>query len=180
MKTAISCRVKPYMQPFERKLALRELEVLAHDVPWPLPAGDDSHGQPIHVHRKVVNLPQKRIGRNCAGAQHREQMFTLRFNQDAVADQVECLVLGGGFPAHLCRAGFDGDDFIQHVLPGACGNQRIAVAEIDAGQTQIHGGLVAGLIHRHEQPIGLCLVLGLEAGEGFGGVVKGVVNAFAA
>jgi len=50
---------------------------------------------------------------------------------------------------------------------------------VDAGQTQIHRGLLARFIHRHEQAIGFGLVLGLEAGEGFGGVVEGVVNAFA-
>jgi hypothetical protein len=44
------------------------------------------------------------------------------------------------------------------------------VAEIDAGQTQIHGGLFARFIHRHEQAVGLGLVLGLEVGEGLGGV----------
>jgi hypothetical protein len=56
----------------------------------------------------------------------------------------------------------------------------VAVAETDSGQTQIHGGLFARFIHRHEQAIGLGLVLGLEAGEGFGSVVKGVINALAA
>ena len=55
----------------------------------------------------------------------------LRLNQDAVADQVESLVLGGGFPAGLRRAGLQGDDFPQHVLPGAGGHQRVAVTEVD-------------------------------------------------
>lgn len=57
---------------------------------------------------------------------------------------------------------------VQHVLPGARRHHRVAVAEIDAGQTQIHGGLFARFIHRHEQALGLGLVLGLEAGEDFG------------
>jgi hypothetical protein len=39
-----------------------------------------------------VNLPQKRIRRNRAGTQYGQQMLGLRFNQDAVADQVESLV----------------------------------------------------------------------------------------
>ncbi len=37
MNSSITCRVKPYIQPFERKLALRELEVLAHDPPRAMP-----------------------------------------------------------------------------------------------------------------------------------------------
>jgi len=52
----------------------------------PLQAGNDGRGQPIHINREVVDLPQKRIRRNRAGAQHGKQMFTLRFNQDAIAD----------------------------------------------------------------------------------------------
>ncbi|HEX3856224.1 MAG TPA: DNA methyltransferase [Verrucomicrobiae bacterium] len=40
MNSPITCRVKPYIQPFERKLALRELEVLAHDTPRPMPSVD--------------------------------------------------------------------------------------------------------------------------------------------
>ena len=40
MNTPITCRLKPYIQPFERKLALRELEALAHDMPRPMPAID--------------------------------------------------------------------------------------------------------------------------------------------
>jgi site-specific DNA-methyltransferase (cytosine-N4-specific) len=38
MNSSITCRVKSYIQPFERKLALRELEVLAHDTPRPMPS----------------------------------------------------------------------------------------------------------------------------------------------
>jgi len=50
---------------------------------------------------------------------------------------------------------------------------------VDAGQTQIRSGPFASLIHRHEQPIALGFVLGLEAGKDFGGVVKSVIDAFA-
>jgi site-specific DNA-methyltransferase (cytosine-N4-specific) len=41
MKFAITCRIKPYIQPFERKLALRELEILAGALPKPVPSLDD-------------------------------------------------------------------------------------------------------------------------------------------
>lgn len=41
MNSPITCRVKPYIQPFERKLALRELEVLAYDAPRAMPAIED-------------------------------------------------------------------------------------------------------------------------------------------
>ena len=107
-------------------------------------------------------------------------MFGLRLDEDAVADQVERLVPRGRFPARLRRAGFDADDFIQDVLPGAHGNHRVAVPQIDAGKAQVHGRLLARLVHGHQQALGLGPVFGLEAGEGFGGVVKAVVNAFAA
>ena len=79
--------------------------------PVALPARNDGGWQPVHVHGEVVNLPQERIGRNRAGTQYGQQMLGLRFNQDPVADPIECLVLGGGFPSRLRRAGFDGDDF---------------------------------------------------------------------
>ena len=59
---------------------------------------------------------------------------------------------------HKC---FDADDFIQHVLPCAHGNHRFAVPQINTGKAQVHGGLLASLVHGHEQPRGLGLVLGL-------------------
>jgi hypothetical protein len=34
-----------------------------------LPAQNDDGWQSAHVHREVVKLPQKRMSRNCAGAQ---------------------------------------------------------------------------------------------------------------
>ncbi len=104
-----------------------------HEAGRPLSARDDGGGQPVHVHREVVNLSQKRIGRNRAGAQHSQQVLGLRLDQDAGEQGNERLVLRGGFPARLCRAGFDGDDFVQHVLPGARRHHRVAVPEIDAG-----------------------------------------------
>ena len=48
-----------------------------------------------------------------------------------------------------------------------------------SGKAQVHGGLFARFIHCHEQTIGLGLDFGLEAGEGFGGVVKSVIDALA-
>ena len=38
MNSPVTCRIKSYIQPFERKLALRELEVLAHETPRPMPS----------------------------------------------------------------------------------------------------------------------------------------------
>jgi site-specific DNA-methyltransferase (cytosine-N4-specific) len=38
MNSLITCRIKPYIQPFERKLALLELEALAQDAPRPIAA----------------------------------------------------------------------------------------------------------------------------------------------
>jgi hypothetical protein len=84
----------------------------------PLQPRDDRRGQPIHINREVVNLPQKRIRGHRAGAQHGQQMFGLGLDEDAVADQVERFVLGGGFTPRLRGAGFDADDFLQHA--GLC------------------------------------------------------------
>jgi len=43
MKSSTTCRIKPYIQPFERTLALRELEVVAGTKPEPVHA---IHGEP--------------------------------------------------------------------------------------------------------------------------------------
>jgi hypothetical protein len=50
---------------------------------------------------------------------------------------------------------------------------------VDPRETQVHGGLLARFIQGHQQSSGFGFVLGFEAGEGFGGVVKSVKNAFA-
>ena len=44
MKQALVCRMKPYIQPFERTLALAELSALAHTDPIPV---DDKAEQPV-------------------------------------------------------------------------------------------------------------------------------------
>ena len=40
-------------------------------------------------------------------------------------------------------------------------NRRIAVLEVNPGQAQVHGGLFAGLVERHQQARGLGLVFGV-------------------
>jgi len=54
------------------------------------------------------------------------------------------------------------------------------MARIHAGETEIHGGLFAGFIHRQQETFGDGFIVSLEALELFGGVVKGVIDAFAA
>lgn len=41
MTATLKCRIKPYIQPFERKLALAELASLTHSVPQPKRPGED-------------------------------------------------------------------------------------------------------------------------------------------
>ena len=106
-------------------------------------------------------------------------MFALRLNEHAAADGIVFFGFGDHPPADLVFTGLDADNFVHDVLPGADGNHRITVPQINAGQAQVHGGLLSRLIHGHEQAGGFDFVLGLEGGEGFGGVVEGVIHAFA-
>ena len=85
-------------------------------------------------------------------------MFALCLNKGAVTDQVERLVLGGGFPARLRWARFNLDDFIQNVLPSALGDQRITPHQIRAGDLKIDGGLLMRLVLGVENTLGRSFV----------------------
>jgi hypothetical protein len=144
-----------------------------------LPVRDDGGWQPVHVDGEVVGSAQVGVGGDGSLAQHFEKMLGLGVDQQARADQVEGFVLGRGLPAVLRGAGLEFDDLVEHVLPGALADQGIAVLEIDASQAEVHRGLLAGFVEGQQQAHGLGAVFGLEALEGFGGVVEGVVNALA-
>jgi hypothetical protein len=45
--------------------------------------------------------------------------------------------LGGGDPTLLGLAGLDADDLVKDMLPETRGEQRVGMAEINPGQTQI-------------------------------------------
>ena len=146
----------------------------------PLAAGDDDGGEPVHIEGEVIEFSEEGVGGDGAGAEDGEEVFGLGLDQGAGADEVEGGIFGGGAPAGLGGAGFEADDLVEDVLPGAGGDEGIAVAEVNAGEAEVHGGLLAGLVHGGEEAVGLGAVAGFEAGEGFGGVIKRVEDAFAA
>src|ERR1700733_13640075 len=63
---------------------------------WPLPFRNDRFGNPIHVEGKIVNTPEKYIGRNRSLVKCIKKMFSLHFNQGKIAEQVKRPVLDGG------------------------------------------------------------------------------------
>jgi len=54
----------------------------------------------------------------------------------------------------LRRPGFEFDDLIEDVLPGALRDHRIGVPEINARKAEVHRGLLAGFIQRDGETIG--------------------------
>lgn len=126
-----------------------------------------------------MSLAQIGVGGHRALLQHFKKVFGLRLDEQPLADEIERLVLGGALPAVLRRAGFELDDLVEDVLPGALAYHGIAVLEVNPGEAEIHGGLLARFVQRQQQARGFGAVFGLERLEGFGGVVEGVIDAFA-
>jgi len=137
------------------------------------------YGKPVHIEGEVVRFAQVGVGGDGPLFQHLEEVLGLGFDQEPFADEIKGLVFGRRLPPVLGGAGFEFDDLIQDMLPGALADHRITVLQVNAGEAEVHGGLFAGFVEGQEQARGLGLVLGLEALEGFGGVVEGVVNALA-
>lgn len=104
-------------------------------------------------------------------------MFRLCLDQRQISNRVKGLVFDCSLPSLQCRAVFGLDDLLHHALPGASGNQRIAVSQVNARQAQIHGRLLAGFIHRHEQSPRLRLVPGFQAFEAPCAGVERVIHA---
>ena len=70
--------------------------LMPHDGPvW---FGQNRQRHPAHIHRVIVDAPQKHIGRNGTGLEHRQKMFRRRFNQLALADQIKGRVPHRGLP----------------------------------------------------------------------------------
>lgn len=108
-----------------------------------------------------------------------QKVLRVGLDQEPGTNGVEVRVFGSGFPSRLSRPGFELENLLQDMLPGSCRDQRIAVAEVDAGEAQIQGGLPAGLVEGGDQALGLLQVLGFKACKAPGAVVEGVVNALA-
>ena len=131
---------------------------------WPVRFWQHRPREPVHIHRVVVDAAQINIGRDRAGLHRGEKKFRRGFNQLVVAEQVESFVADGGLPAKQGLAGFDGDDLLHDVLPGAGGQRRVAMLQIDLGDLQVHGGLAVGVVSAlHELP-GFIFAGSLKAG----------------
>ena len=89
-------------------------------------------------------------------------MLGLGFEDDKVANAVECLVLDGGQPAVLGVTGLELRDFVHDVLPRPFCSGRVAGLPIDARQMQAEGGRVLGFILGGDEAIGFVLVTRFE------------------
>ena len=125
--------------------------------------GHDGPGKPIHVEGEVVQLAQMHVRRDCPPFENCKEVLGLRLYERAVAEAVERVVVGGGLPAVLGGAGFEADNLIHDVLPGALADHGIGVLEVDACQAQIHSRLAAGVIERIPQALAGGLMMGLGA-----------------
>jgi hypothetical protein len=130
--------------------------------------------QPVHINGKVVHPAQIDVDGNFATLQNVQKVFGLRLNQQPLAQRLEMFRLRHDLPANLVFAGLGLDDFVQDLLPCSRGHEPVAVAEINAGQAQVHGRLVAGFVHGSEQTGSLVRVGGLEAGSLAGGFVHAI------
>jgi len=98
----------------------------------PLFFRDDGPRQPIHIQAKIMELPQMDVGRNGPFVEHAQEMFGLRFNQWNRANSFERRLLDCPLPTLLGWAAFRFDDLVHGMLPGAFGDKRIAVPEVNA------------------------------------------------
>ena len=118
-----------------------------------------------------MHSAQINVGRYRALLENPEQMLALCLDQHPGTDQIIFLRFGDDHPADLVFAGLDAHDLIHHMLPGADGNQRVAVAEVNAGQAQVHRRLLAGFVGGDEQPGGLKFISRFKALLDAGGFV---------
>ena len=100
----------------------------------PLPARNDAGRKPVHIEGEVVSFAQVSIGGDGSLFQDLEEMLGLCLDEQAGADEVEGFVFGGRLPTVLGGAGFECDDFVQDVLPGALRDHWVAVFEVHTGQ----------------------------------------------
>lgn len=129
---------------------------------WPVKFRQHRPRQPVHRHGEMMDAPEINIGRHGARLQRRQKMFGQGFDELAMADAIQHLVLDGRLPAHLGVAVLGGDNLRHHVLPRPRGHRRIAMLQIDLRDLQVHGGLVGGLVLDVKQAHGVGLVAGAE------------------
>jgi hypothetical protein len=76
------------------------------------------------------------------------------FQNRHVSDAVKGFVLDGGLPAVLGLVFFELHHFVHDQLPVAGGDLWIARGQIGAGNLQVHGRMLLGLLPRVEQANG--------------------------
>ena len=101
-------------------------------------------------------------------------MFRAGLQNGQLPEGIKSPVAHGRLPANQGRTLFEIGCFIHDALPGAGDNLRIAGRQISAGDLQIDGGLIPGLILGVKHPQRLRLVLGAKAGLFAGGRVLAI------
>src|SRR5208282_1207021 len=118
--------------------------------------------QPGHVEGEVLEPSQKDIRADGAVFQHTQEVFRAGFQNGQLSDGVERLVPHRPHPTVLSRAFFELGGFVHNELPGAGGNLRVSGRQISAGDLQIDGRLLPGLVFRVQKSRCLRAVTGMQ------------------
>ena len=132
--------------------------------PGPLQARDDGFEQPLHAEGVVVDAAEVNVGRDFAVGQGAVEVLGPGLGDGQVADAVEVLVFDRDVPAPAGFVGLLRDDVLHHFLPGAGDEFGIGAVDVHPGQREVEVRLALGFVVGLEQPLGLGLVAGLEAG----------------
>jgi len=103
------------------------------------------------------------ISADCAGLKAGQQVFGLRLNNHAMANEVQRLLFRGTLPAILGGTLFGLNDGIKRLLLGPGGDALICPGKISLGDLQIQLWLTDGFIAGVEKGFGLGTVLGAQA-----------------
>ena len=74
----------------------------------PLAFRNDRPGKPVHIQAKIMQPMQIDVGRNRPALEHFQKRVGSGFDDDALSDQIEGLVVAGSLPPQLIRAVFTG------------------------------------------------------------------------
>jgi hypothetical protein len=80
------------------------------------------------------------------------------FQNGAIADRIQRLVIDSRQPTPLCLASLELNHFIHDMLPSARSDLRVSGGEIGAGNLQVDGGLLFGFVARMKKPLCRCPV----------------------
>ena len=136
--------------------------------------GDERPGQPVHVHAKVVQPPEKKIRGHHARMQDLQEQFGGRLDDDPRHQGRKGLVPDGDSPAFLVGSLLGVGESFNGVLPGARGNAAVGACQIRLGDLQIEHWLAFGLVFGFNNLPGFLLVGGAQAGAFAGGGVHAI------